>query len=347
MVKERKFYNRKHRRVSILVMLLLLINIGYALISSDLSINGTSRINNASWNIYWNNLGVTTGSVTGTKVTTPAYIKTGNLEVEYSITLSTPGEFYEFSVNAVNAGSIDAMINSFTNKAYLSDGVTETSIPSYLDYSVTYRDGKALSTKDLLPHNYTETYKVKVFYKKNINPNQLPSSENNLVFKFNVNYVQADNTAVERAEETYLFTTSNITCNINSLLPAGAGLYPSYTEAIERFNNDFFIRHQVEKNNIKKSYVGYIKNSTPYYIQGAINETRAQSKPVYEANKTTLISIFESSNCSVDLTSDSSTYTHCVSDGLNFYAYTNGYIEVYLGSSYCVIYTDGSSRCSG
>ena len=59
---------KKKIKISILVLLILSITIGYAVLQSTLSINGTSTINNATWNIHWDNLSVTTGSITGTKV---------------------------------------------------------------------------------------------------------------------------------------------------------------------------------------------------------------------------------------------------------------------------------------
>ena len=48
--------NKKKYKILILVLLILSITIGYAALQSTLSINGTSTINNATWNIHWNNL---------------------------------------------------------------------------------------------------------------------------------------------------------------------------------------------------------------------------------------------------------------------------------------------------
>ena len=116
---------RKRKVKVILLIMILCITVGYAALTSNLTINGTSNINSASWDVHWNNVQVTNGSVTGTNVTTAAHILTGNTEVEYSITLGTPGEFYEFTVDEVNTGTIDAMIGSFSNKVYATNGITE------------------------------------------------------------------------------------------------------------------------------------------------------------------------------------------------------------------------------
>ena len=116
-----KKFKKKYPKI-VLLLIIACISLGYGALTSNLTIIGTSNINNASWDVHWNNVVVTNGSVTGTNVTTAAHILTGNTEVEYSITLGTPGDFYEFTVDAVNAGSIDAMIGSFSNKVYESNG---------------------------------------------------------------------------------------------------------------------------------------------------------------------------------------------------------------------------------
>ncbi len=189
---------KKQNMIVILGIILLGITIGYAFLSSSLNISGTAELPSASWNIHWSNLVVTNGSVTGAKVTTPAAIKTGNTEVEYSITLSTPGDFYEFTVDAVNEGSIDAMIESFSNKAYEDDETTEKTIPDYLNYSVSYDDGIPIASNHKLDAGATEKVKVRVEFKRDIEASQLPTTTDTFMFKFNVTYVQADNNAIEK-----------------------------------------------------------------------------------------------------------------------------------------------------
>lgn len=102
----------------VLFVLLFGISVGYAVLTSNLNIVGSSVINNPTWNVHWSNLNVSSGSIIGSDVATAAHILTGNTEVEYVITLRIPGEYYEFTVDAVNDGSIDAMIGSFSNKVY-------------------------------------------------------------------------------------------------------------------------------------------------------------------------------------------------------------------------------------
>ena len=78
------------------------------------------------------------------------------------------------------------MIGSFSNKVYQANGTTERTLPEYLTYTITYSDDNALAAKHKLAANSTETYKVRVEFKSDIEASQLPSTQDTLVFKFNV-----------------------------------------------------------------------------------------------------------------------------------------------------------------
>ena len=55
---------KKTKSMLIVALLLLAITIGYAVISSNLSINGTSIINKPTWDIHFENIQVKSGSIT-------------------------------------------------------------------------------------------------------------------------------------------------------------------------------------------------------------------------------------------------------------------------------------------
>ena len=256
----------------VLMLLIVGISMGYAALTSNLRIIGASDIYNTRWDVHWNNVQVTSGSVSGGNVTTAAHILTGATEVEYSITLSTPGDFYEFTVDAVNAGTIDAMIGSFSNKVYQSNGTTERTLPDYLAYTVLYSDGVVVGNNHKLSANSTETYKVRVEFKKNINANQLPSSQDTLVFKFNVSYVQADDNGINKPSP-YVYTT-NVFDGIWSTLPTetntsvvwlgqpisnGITTYQTPAQALGENSDSFaFLKHRLTNNIVTESYAGFI-----------------------------------------------------------------------------------------
>ena len=95
--------NKRKLNYLIVIILLLLVSIGYAILSTNLNILGSSQINAPTWDIHWENVSVKSGSVSATTHT----IDTNKTTVNYSVTLTIPGDYYEFTVDAVNAGTID------------------------------------------------------------------------------------------------------------------------------------------------------------------------------------------------------------------------------------------------
>ena len=183
---------KRYNILFIVLLLFLFLGIGYAYLTTNLNINGTSVVNRASWDVYFNNIQVSSGSVSPNSAAT---IGSNNLTVSYSVTLDKPGDFYEFTVDVVNGGTIDAMIESVSSRM---NGVIITSLPSYLDYSITYVDGAPVSQYQLLAANTTDTYKVRVGYKLDILPEDLPQNPQSIEFSFGVTYVQSDNNAQSR-----------------------------------------------------------------------------------------------------------------------------------------------------
>ena len=104
--------NKRNNKIKLFLLLLLVITVGYALLSQTLDINGTTNIKKTTWSIIWDNVEVNENSVSGDSVTTAASItNTEKTLVEYSISLTEPGEFYEFTVDAKNEGTIDIYID--------------------------------------------------------------------------------------------------------------------------------------------------------------------------------------------------------------------------------------------
>lgn len=200
MKKENLNERLKKSRKIILVLLLLIvvIGVGYATLGANLKINGVTKIENASWNVRLkeNSIHVTPGSV---EVDTNAGEKNATIDnistVSYQVKLLKPGDFYEFTVDVENKGSIDAMIGSISSKVGL-DEIEENTLPNYLKYSVTYSDGAKIKTKQLLESNVTETIKVRLEYDPLVSENDLPTSNDSFSFSFELNYAQADNTAI-------------------------------------------------------------------------------------------------------------------------------------------------------
>ena len=194
--------NKRKLNYLLVIILLLLVSVGYAILSTNLNIVGAGTINNPTWDIHWENVSVKTGSVSATTPT----IDTNKTTVNYSVTFTIPGEYYEFTVDAVNAGTIDGMVSVVLNKL---NNVEITTLPNYLEYWVTYDDGANIAPNHLLAANSSEKYKVHVGYKKDINVSDIPATPQTLNLTFSVTYVQSDNNAVKPVPDPVSFSTDS------------------------------------------------------------------------------------------------------------------------------------------
>ena len=189
--------------MAVAIALLLLISIGYAAISTTLTINGTANIAATSWNVHFNNVNVTTGSVTGTNVTTAPAVPNGSTtttSLTYNVTLEKPGDFYEFTVDVVNGGTIDAKIaeNGITKTMTIGGNALTTDQAKLVNYTVAYSDGTAIADGDTLGksgtanNGDTRTLRVRVEYKTDISNAELNAVDSDmaLTLTFGLNYVQ-------------------------------------------------------------------------------------------------------------------------------------------------------------
>jgi len=358
---------KKRMRAMAFLLLLLSITVGYALLSQQLDINGTSKIKKTTWSIIWNNINVADGSVSGDAVIQAAEItNAAKTQVEYSINLSKPREFYEFTIDAKNEGTIDGMVNVVSNKTYESNGTTEKALPEYLTYSVTYSDGKAIAKNQLLKAGTTEKYKVRVEF-KDVTADQLPSSDETIKFKFSIEYVQADENGQEVVHGltgTRYTTNTYYTYGDESFLWIGekpgdsVTLYETSSEAKAAFGNrPFYLKHIIESDIIKESYACFEKNDKTYCLKGQQtkekvgdswqcksefldNETNKCIGTYFESNKAILLEAFDSSECSI-----TSTYCSCSVTGFYTYADVNGRVTVDEMAGECIVEDNGAAYC--
>ena len=368
--------DRNKKKITLVLLLVLLIGVGYAALSTTLNINGVSTINKQGWNVHFANVVLNTNSVSTTTANAAQIDANNNKLVTYTVTLDEPGDFYEFTVDAVNEGTIDAMIDTIVSKMNGTDIDNNTFSSegnySYLDYSVTYSDDTAIAEHHALDHNSSETYKVRVEYKRDITTADLakvPQNGITLNFEFGVEYVQGDNTKVARstpvsANYAYSWQTSGISneyknSNTNRYenIPLSAIGTPlnSPEAAMAVQNKSFFLRYNYDGNNIiQESAVGFvIGNNGPYYLIGGHDESSSQEKTYYEANIDTLLDAFGSGECKVNgktVSNNKSDYLsadwiNCSNALLSAYAYAKGNVSAGAGDADCHINDDGNSRC--
>ena len=201
--------NKKKSQISVLLLILLGLSIGFAALATTLKINGSATITKNTWNIYWDNIAnqdvvtPTTSEIVSEDANHPNNI------VTFEVTFDKPGDYYEFTVDAVNAGTLDAEIIGIEKK-YNDTVIPEEEdpnnrvVPTYLKYEVTYADGSAIAIGNKLakapnptavpPVYTTKTYKIRVEYDKDAVTNaDINNQVGNVTheFSFKVDYGQA------------------------------------------------------------------------------------------------------------------------------------------------------------
>ena len=334
--------------VSILLIVLLSIGIGYALLSTNLSITGTTSVASNAWNIHFANLSVTSGSVTAS---TPATIDQADVtKVTFGATLNKPGDFYEFEVDIVNDGTIDGMISGIDTQI---NNQPISNLPSFINYSLTYSNNYPLAVNHILRVNTSQRIKVRVEFNKDINNNELINEDTLANFSMEINYIQADNNAIMGNDEVF-HTSFNPGTTNGELLSSDLTYYFTPEEAMAEINKPFYIKLLINNNIINGSYLGFNLNNRLYYIQGggatynSLENHYNNDSIYYESNKKILKDAFRAENCSeTSYTTSSGEYVAygCELDNIYIIANANGIVEATDFSLYCGSYSDSNSYC--
>ena len=184
-----------NRKILYMLLAIALISIStltivYAALSVTLNITGTADISAASWDVHLDNVKLNSKSVTATAPTI-----TNGTTATFSTVLNMPGDFYEFTIDVVNDGTIDAMIDCITKTPTLTEAQAK-----YLNYIIEYQNGESINTKQLVAKNSFVRLKVRVEYRKDITASDLPTTSETLNLAFTVNYVQSDGTGSSVAD---------------------------------------------------------------------------------------------------------------------------------------------------
>ena len=172
--------------LSIVMISVLTLTVVYAALSTTLNITGNAEVTAASWDIYLDNVQLNSNSSTSNIPTI-----SDKTTASFSTTLSEPGDFYEFTIDVVNNGSIDAMIDSVTKTPTLTEAQAK-----YLNYTVEYENGESINTKQLVSKNSFVRIKVKIGFRTDISSSDIPKTSETLNLSFKVNYTQSDETGV-------------------------------------------------------------------------------------------------------------------------------------------------------
>lgn len=179
------FGKRKTLYLSLGIMLIsvLSLTVVYAALSQVLNISGSTEIAASNWDIYLDNVIVRTGSVSAN-----APSISGN-NLSFTANLLKPGDYYEFSVDVVNDGTIDAMIDSIVKTPELTAEQSK-----FFKFEATYQNGDPIATKQTLKTKTRTPLIVRVEFRKDLTAADLPKTTTSLNLKLTLVYVQSDGT---------------------------------------------------------------------------------------------------------------------------------------------------------
>lgn len=182
--------------IIVLGVLIIIMSVGYATFAVPLNISGTTSIDRAKWEVKFDNIKtLSTTTVQDASITAPTLTDTTNLTFGVKLAINS---LYEFTVDAVNTGTIPAKLSTFKLSATKnSESVLDNSNSlSYVDdnvtYQVTYEDGTELGEGDELGVGESVTLKVSVSNPKTIDYTNLPTTDLVYVFSLDLNYAQAN-----------------------------------------------------------------------------------------------------------------------------------------------------------
>ena len=211
---------KKKKLRLIIFLLILFISIGFAYLSTNLSLFGIGIFKQNSWDIYFDNVDEDTYK---SDIVTPAVID-NKITINASVNLKQPKSTYTMYADIVNDGSIDAMLDSWT-----INNDMDTDESKVFDINLTYADGVELTKYDLLSKESVDSIKLTVVYKDDISNSELLTSDGSLNISITLNYVQADEDVRERSTGDIIVTYNyNDTFNFANGESMDTGYFANY-----------------------------------------------------------------------------------------------------------------------
>ncbi|MDO4996493.1 MAG: glycine rich domain-containing protein [Bacilli bacterium] len=147
----------KNRNI-VIIVLILSISIGFAVLSSTLSIGSNITLADASFDVHFDNVEKVSSSIENDTYT----YQDNNTVLNFNVSLDKPGDYVDYKVYVVNAGTIDAYLDS------ISINIPQAA-QDYITYTITYNNGTNLTTGDLLKKGTDKPLKLHIEYKYDVN----------------------------------------------------------------------------------------------------------------------------------------------------------------------------------
>lgn len=159
--------------IAVLAVAILVMSVGFAIFTQNLTLNGTTTVASASWGLEFVPASYT--ETAGSVEVTPANRTIAGTSMTYNVSLEKPGDFYEFTVNVENKGTFD------TNLTDITMSTLTAAQQKYLTYSIVYGGQTYTASATGLTHSLTAgntaPVKVRVEYILPESSTDLPATE--------------------------------------------------------------------------------------------------------------------------------------------------------------------------
>lgn len=183
------------------LMIFFGISTGYASLNVDSKLSTNTRVEETRWDIQYENVNVRAGSITPSNIPT---INNDTGTINFQTELQNPGDYYEFTIDIVNKGTIDAMINAISK----TTGLSPTQ-QNYLNYNITYENGQKIKSRDIVKKQSFVRIKARVEYRYDISPSNLPANQDVLNLSFQISYTQNDGKGREVVDNGVMYLNTN------------------------------------------------------------------------------------------------------------------------------------------
>ena len=171
--------------LSLLLAVVIFTTVGFAAYTQNLNIGGTVAVEKNKWSIHFDQDSYQLAPRSQAVTTNMS----SDTSINFTSTLSKPGDFCAFSIKAVNDGTFDAVLNQL-EMSPLSAGQSK-----YLTYTVSYGSASFTSTNNALNtalnKGASSDVVVRVEYVAPTDPADLPSDDVTVNLSLKLVYNQA------------------------------------------------------------------------------------------------------------------------------------------------------------
>lgn len=167
--------------VSLAIVVACMVGIGVAFFSVATEINGYMSVSSASWDIHFENLKTGTKTENMEEIKKPVLTNNATIIEDINVMVKDLDSSITYEFDVVNAGGIDAVINTIQVKTPVCVGSGDKAqsdslmVCENIGLELTYADGTEIKEGDVLLSGQKESIKLRLYY----DGKELPYSEVN------------------------------------------------------------------------------------------------------------------------------------------------------------------------